>query len=73
MIFQQRTELRVLLSAPGVRRRIRGVHHDRMNIETAWFVVGRIVLVEIGGEESDLRCEIEVGAERVAELVKGPF
>lgn len=44
-----------------------------MNIETAWFVVGRIVLVEIGGEESDLRCEIEVGAERVAELVKGPF
>lgn len=43
-----------------------------MNIETAWFVVGRIVFVEVGGEKSDLRCEIEIGAERVAELGKGP-
>jgi hypothetical protein len=73
MIFQQRTILRVLPIAPRIRRRIRRIHHNGIDIEMAtWFVVGRIVLVEIGGEESDLRREVEIGAQRVAQLIDGP-
>jgi hypothetical protein len=62
MILQQRTKLRTFLTAPRIRRRIRRVHHDRIDIETARFAMGRIVLVEIGGEKSDLCCEVEIGA-----------